>query len=56
MSGNYHILSGSFLISGTILLVSGYGWLSLLAGGLAGFMGWRGWRVWRRHERFERMF
>ncbi len=55
-AGNYHVLTGSFLISGTILLVSGYGWLSLLAGVLAGFTGWRGWRVWQRHERLERMF
>ena len=56
VSGNYHILTGSFLICGTILLVSGYGWLSLLAGILAGVTGWRGWRVWQKHERFERMF
>jgi len=55
-AGNYHVLTGSFLISGTILLVNGYGWLALLAGVLAGFTGWRGWRVWQRHERLERLF
>lgn len=55
-AGNYHVLTGSFLIAGAVLLVGGYGWLALLAGVLAGFTGWRGWRVWQRHERLERLF
>ncbi|MEN9213907.1 MAG: AarF/ABC1/UbiB kinase family protein [Gloeomargarita sp. DG02_3_bins_56] len=56
VAGNYHILTGTFLISGTILLVGGYGWLAAVAGILAGITGWRGWRVWQKHERLERMF
>ncbi|MCS7030691.1 MAG: AarF/ABC1/UbiB kinase family protein [Gloeomargarita sp. SKYG116] len=55
-AGNYHILTGSLLICGTILLVHGYGWLAAVAVLGAGVTGWRGWRAWQRHERIERMF
>ncbi|MCS7292350.1 MAG: AarF/ABC1/UbiB kinase family protein [Gloeomargarita sp. SKYBB_i_bin120] len=55
-AGNYHILTGSLLICGTILLVHGYGWLAAVAVLGAGVTGWRAWRAWQRHERIERMF
>ncbi len=39
MATNYTLLVGAFVLSATILLVSGYGWLALLVAALAGFAG-----------------